>query len=90
MLENFEYVALGVDSWTFRASDGYTGITCHFIDKDWKLRAISLNSVLATEAENDPKCSYHHSRTSNGTTLSSVVKKNYFCNQYLTSIILWI
>lgn len=52
ILENIDYVALAVDSWTSRASDAYIGITCHFIDSDWKMNVISLDTVLVTEAEN--------------------------------------
>lgn len=39
---NGSTVALTVDHWTSNAKHNYTGMTVHFIDKDWNLVALPL------------------------------------------------
>lgn len=41
-----EDVSLTLDHWTSKGHDNYTGMTCHFIDKKWKLHSLPLGICL--------------------------------------------
>ena len=38
-----EHITLTSDTWTSRSNDTFLGVTCHWIDSDWKLRSMSVD-----------------------------------------------
>lgn len=38
-----EWVTNASDGWTSRSTDTYLGITYHFIDSDWEIKAVTVD-----------------------------------------------
>jgi hypothetical protein len=38
-----EWVTIASDGWTSRSTDTYLGITYHFIDSDWEIKAVTVD-----------------------------------------------
>ena len=43
-----EHITLTSDTWTSRSNDTFLGVTCHWIDSDWKLRKMSVDCEKLT------------------------------------------
>ena len=49
-LDAVDYIAITTDCWTSRATDSYITATAHFIDSEWNLRSVVLETVIMIEA----------------------------------------